>query len=233
MRRVTRFVCLSVLGACAGPDFESGDAAVCLGTNGETQISETATASWDVAGQVNDVREFNASDDATMSCGGTATTAVDVVDFSGATWTLGFGIRDAKGKDAQPELDLAIGDSVDLLFRQEVDGGIARGFVLYDGNGLVAAMDDGTDGGALAAGDVENLKVNRGAEVGSTKDDCGKMEGTVISFQADTRTNIAPFDTTTVELNGTRMDAFAIDSYYWSKVKCDDASDRLTWALFR
>jgi len=223
---------LALLGACAGPEFESGEAAVCLGSDHPTPISVTAKADWEVTGQITEVRDFDAADGATMNCNSATATAVDVLDMTGTTWTLGYGILDPRGDQALPDLDLDLDDTVNLIVRQS-DDGMSRGFVLYDGNGVVAAMDEGTAGGALEDEDVSGLEVARGVAVGTSKDDCGKMEGTQITFRASERVHASPYSETSVQVDGTELQAFAIDSFYWSKTSCNDVADQLAWAVFR
>ena len=223
---------LVLLGACKGPDFESGDAAVCLGSDEATPIPVTAKANWEVTGMVTGIRDFDASDNATMSCDTPTSTAVDIIDMTGTTWTLGYGILDSKGEQALPELDLELDETVNLIVRQS-DDGLSRGFVIHDGQGVVAAMDEGTAGGALHDSDVDGLEVSRGATIGSSKDDCGKMEGTQIAFKGEQKLTTSPFGSTMVEVDGAELQAFAIDSYFWAKSTCDEAADQLTWAVFR
>jgi hypothetical protein len=231
-KRPTLLATLVLLGACAGLDFEGGDAAVCLGSDEATPIPITAKAAWEVTGMVTGIRDFDASDSATMSCGSPTSTAVDIVDMTGTTWTVGYGILDSNGKQALPELDLLEDDTVNLIVRQSEDG-LSRGFVIRDGMGLVAAMDEGTGGGALKESDVDGLEVSRGVAIGSSKDDCGKMEGTQISFRGASKVTTSPFGSTMVEVNDAELQAFAIDSFYWTKSSCDDTADQLTWAVFR
>jgi hypothetical protein len=230
--RYTFLSALVLLSACAGPEFESGEAAVCLGSDATTPIPVTAKATWEVTGMVTAVRDFDAADEATTNCGSNISSAVDIVDVTGTTWTLGYGILDSKGEHKLPELDLAVDDTVNLTVRQS-DDGMSRGFVIHDGQGIVAAMDEGTAGGALKDDDLDGLEVRRGFAIGTSKDDCGKMEGTQITFKGSGKSTSSPFGSTMVNLEGTELEAFAIDSFYWTDSACDDALDQLTWAIFR
>ncbi len=226
-------VCLGGLTACAGPDFESGNAAVCLKSNGGTQVHEAADGAWNMSGRVAEVRTFTQMDESSLNCSSDGTTAIDIVDLDGNKWTLGYGMKNNRGKDAMIDLDVQMDSSVDLLFRQGIGDGVARGFVLRDGAGLVAAMDNGLNGGVLSESDLPGLQIHRGSDVGVNQDDCGKMEGTVIEFEADERTTVVPFGHKTIEIDGKELTAYAIDSYYWSKATCDDEPDLLSWAVFR
>jgi hypothetical protein len=230
--RLLIFSSLTLLGACAGPDFESGEAAVCLGSDSPTPIPVTAKANWEVTGMVTAIRDFDASDSATMSCSSPVATAVDVLDSTGTTWTLGYGIVDAKGDQTLPDLDLDLDTTVNLIVRQSTDG-LSRGFVIHDGLGVVAAMDEGVNGGALDPADVDGLSVTRGTAIGFSKDDCGKMEGTQITFDGESTVSSSPFGSTTVDLDGVALQVYAIDAYYWTRSTCDDEIDHLTWAVFR
>ena len=69
--------------------------------------------------------------------------------------------------------------------------------------------------------------------MGNSTDECGEMEGTQIDFRGSTSAKTSPFGTTTVEIDGTPLEAIAIDSYYWTDAECDDAVGQLTWAIFR
>jgi len=224
---------LSTLTACAGPDFESGQASVCLKNEGDTPVHEAADGTWEVSGRVDAVRAFTALDEASLNCGSMGTTAVDIIDFDGNKWTLGFGIQNDRGKDVAFDLDVQEDSSVDLLFRQEVGTSTARGFVLRDGAGLVAAMDNGVADGVLDESDLSGLSVDRGRDIGMAKDDCGKMAGTIIDFEADERTTITPFGQKNIRLDGVQLSAYAIDSYYWSRAKCNDEPSLLSWAVLR
>jgi len=223
---------LVLLGACAGPEFESGEAAVCLGSDASTPIPVTAKATWEITGIVTAVRDFDAKDSATTNCSSTISTAVDIQDGMGTTWTLGYGILDSKGEHALPELDLLVEETANLVVRQS-DDGQSRGFVIHDGQGIVAAMDEGTAGGALDESDLNGLEVSRGHAIGTSKNDCGDMEGTQITFKGSDTVASSPFGSTTVTLDGVELEAFAIDSFYWTDAECAEPIDQLTWAIFR
>ena len=223
---------VALMGGCASNEFESGEAAVCLGNDEPAPIPVTAKANWEVTGMVDAVRDFDASDSANTNCSSAVSTAVDVVDATGTTWTLGYGILDSKGNQELPQLDLIEGETINLIVRQN-ESGLSRGFVIHDGQGVVAAMDEGIAGGALNEDDVNGLIVARGLPIGTSKDDCGKMEGTQIAFEGTSKVTTSPFNSTYVEIDDTELQAFAIDSFYWTKTSCTDAEDKLAWAVFR
>lgn len=231
-RYITLLSSLGMVSACAQTAFEGGEASVCLGSDAATAIPVTAKATWEVTGMVTAVRDFDPTDSTTSNCGSNISTAIDVLDMTGTTWTLGYGILDSQGKQSLPEIDLAIDETVNVIVRQS-ESGLARGFVIRDGSGIIAAVDEGTGGGALTKEDLDGLTISHGYAVGNSTDECGEMEGTQIDFRGSTSAKTSPFGTTTVEIDGMPLEAIAIDSYYWTDSECDDAVGQLTWAIFR
>lgn len=232
MRTFLIFPMTALLG-CKTTSFDAGEATLCLTHDGGQGIHGNADATWDVTGIVTDVRELDGEEIPGLDCGAEASTAVDIQETSGRTWTMAFGILDEMGEDATPPIDLSINDTINFMFRQKSGIVTSRGMLIRDGNGLVAAMDEGIGGGALENGDVEGLEVTRGLDVGESKEDCGKRAGTQITFEGSQSISLRPFSQSTLELDGGSYEVTSISSYYWAKTRCDDATDQLAWALFR
>jgi hypothetical protein len=230
------FISISFLALAAckpAADIRSGELAMCLTNDGGTAVHSTATASWDVTGTVRNVTELDGSANAMLDCAEDAAYSVDIQKTDGTTWTIAYGIIDQAGTQAAPMLDLSEGDTVNLLFRQIENETPARGLVLIDGEGLVAAMDNGISGGALDADAVEGLMVRRGLDVGQNKEDCGKRAGSQIEFLTGATVSLEPFTVSKVQLEQNTFDVYAISAFYWNKAQCAESVDELAWAVFR
>lgn len=223
------------LGACAPEaDIRSGEIALCLTNDSAGSLNRTATASWDATGTVIGVTELDGSAIAGLDCSKDAAYAVEIQESTGAVWTLAYGITDHTGTQVAPPMDLVDGDMVNFIFRQHQDQpDPARGFVVIDGSGLVAAIDNGLSGGVLEDSDTEGLRVHRGLAVGDNKEDCGLRSGTQIEFRGSSTVAIEPFSSSSINIGSFDFEVFAISAYFWSKANCDENVDELSWAIFR
>ena len=221
--------------ACAPEtDIRSGEVALCLANNSGTMLNQTATAQWSNIGTVVSVNELDGSAVPGLDCAENAAHSVEIEELDGTVWTLAYGVTDQTGAHVAPPLDITVGDTVNFLFRQkQAPNTPARGFVVVDGNGLVAALDNGISGGALKQEDIDGLSVNRGLDVGDNKEDCGMRSGSLIQFQGNETVSIEPFSTSTVTIGSASFQAYAVSAYYWTKGSCDENTDEFSWAIFR
>ncbi len=232
MRLITAssLICLT---ACSTTTFDAGDVSMCLSNDTTSGIHQTAASSWDITGMVTDVQSLDGTEIPGLDCSAEASVAVNITETNGTTWTVAFGITDPHGEDATPELDLNMNDTVNLFFQQEAGVITNRGMMIVDGDGLVAALDEGIDGGALENQNVLGFDVLRGVEVGADKDECGRRSGTQITFEGTESLTPKPFDHGSMEVEGVDYQIQAISSYYWSKSRCEELTDQLAWSVFR
>ena len=234
MRNIAIFSFIS-LGACAPEaNIRSGEIALCLTNNAGATLNSTATASWSETGTVRGITELDGSSVPGLDCAENAAYAIDIEESTGTVWTLAYGITDHDGTQVAPVLDLIEGDMVNFVFRQlQNQPDPARGFVVIDGSGLVAAIDNGLAGGALEKEDIDGLYVHRGLAIGDNKEECGLRSGTQIEFRGSSTVAIEPFSSGTVNIGASDFEVFAISAYFWSKANCDENVDELSWAIFR
>jgi len=234
MRNIA-IISLISLGACAPEaNIRSGEIALCLTNNSSTTLNPSATATWDATGTVRSITELDGSSVPGLDCAEDAAYAFDIEESTGTVWTLAYGITDHTGTQMAPSLDLVEGDMVNFIFRQHQNQpDPARGFVVVDGSGLVAAVDNGLSGGALENSDIDGLKVHRGLAIGDNKEECGLRSGTQIEFRGSNTVAIEPFSSGTINIGSSNFEVFAISAYFWSKADCDENVDELSWAIFR
>ena len=223
------------LGACAPQaNIRSGEIALCIANDSGTTLNPSATASWDATGRVQSITELDGNSVPGLDCAENSAYAIDIEESTGTVWTLAYGITDHAGDQVAPSLDLMEGDTVNVIFQQtQNQPDPARGFVVIDGSGLVAAIDNGLSGGALDNAAIDGLNVNRGLAIGDNKEECGLRSGTQIEFRGSTTVAIEPFSTATVNIGASNFEVFAISAYFWSKANCDENIDELSWAIFR
>lgn len=221
--------------ACAPEtDIRSGEVSLCLTNNSGTMLNQTATAHWSGIGTITSTSELDGSALPGLDCAEDAAYAVEIEEIDGTVWTLAYGVTDQTGAQVAPMLDITNGDTVNFLFRQKQASNIpARGFVVVDGDGLVAAIDNGISGGALKQEDIDGLSVNRGLDVGDNKEDCGMRSGSLIQFQGNETIAIEPFSSSTLTIGSASFEAYAVSAYYWTKDSCDENTDEFSWAIFR
>ena len=221
--------------ACAPEtDIRSGEVALCIANNSGSLLNPSATAEWSNIGTVTAINELDGSAIPGLDCSERASHSINIEELDGTVWTLAYGITDQQGDHVAPALDLTMGDTVNFMFRQKQTTGLAaRGFVVVDGSGLVAAVDNGIFGGALSRGDVEGLNVNRGLDVGDNKEDCGLRSGSLIEFHGDRSVSIEPFSSSSLQIGEASFEAYAVSAFFWSKGSCDENADEFSWAIFR
>jgi len=234
MRNIA-IISLISLGACAPEtNIRSGEIALCLTNDSVTTLNPSATASWDGTGTVRSITELDGSSIPGLDCAEDGAYAIDIEESTGTVWTLAYGITDHTGAQVAPSLDLMEGDMVNFIFRQKQNQpDPARGFVVIDGTGLVAALDNGLSGGALENSDIDGLRVHRGLAIGDNKEECGLRSGTQIEFRGSSTVAVEPFNSDTIDIGASDFEVFAISAYFWSKANCDENVDELSWAIFR
>lgn len=167
---------------------------------------------------------------------GNCTHSVTVEDEDGIQNTVGFTVFAEDGSDLTPELDVTMGQQMALGYRYRMVWGDVSGFMLVDTVGMVAAVDEGTWGGAFEEGDVPDLTVRYGELIGKEATSCEPVEGYSVVFEADEDSEISPVGQGTVLYNGQELTAFAVAGWKWGEGDgCDvsDATDRLAWVVFR
>ena len=160
-----------------------------------------------------------------------------VEDSEGASWTFGFTVVDDSDQDATASLDLEVGSSVLVGYRDRMVWGNVSGLVISDADGLVAAVEQGYWGGALQEVTLDGLSVRRGEEVQATEvTDCEVRESFEIIFEADDTVALTPFATAPLQLGGVELTAVSVSSLVkGSGARCSisDTTDTLTWAVVR
>jgi hypothetical protein len=177
-----------------------------------------------------------AIDGATTQCA-QSTRTITFEDGEGVTHTLGFSVFDADGADITPALDLAPGATISVLYRYRLVFGSTAGVVVSDGEGLVAALEQGGWGGALQAGDVPGLDVSVGSEiVAEERTACEPKQGRELIFAADETVTLTPVASTDLTVDGTPATALALAAYEYSdggSCSVEDNTGFTTWAVYR
>ena len=234
MRNIATISLISLAACAPQTHIRSGEIALCLANDSATILNPSATASWDATGRIRSITELDGTSVPGLDCAEDSAYAIDIEESNGTVWTLAYGITDHAGDQVAPSLDLIEGDTVNFIFQQKQNQpDPARGFVVIDGSGLVAAIDNGLSGGALDNSAIDGLNVNRGLLIGDNKEECGLRSGTQIEFRGSSTVAIEPFSTGTVNIGASNFEVFAISAYFWSKANCDENVDELSWAIFR
>jgi hypothetical protein len=227
---------VALLAACSEPDVvlpEIGQAFACLGNDAGLLPSGTETEGWEITGQV--VAMGAGSGGELFPCNDAIVDhSVAIVDADGATWTLGYGLKDADGATAGPPLDLVNGADVSLTFRAVQSGeGQSAGFVLSDASGALAAVELGAWGDALEPADLPTLAISTGSERAREASECGDIVQTSIVFRGDDEVEITPVNSDIVTIDGVEHTAWAIAAWDYDQTTCPDSVGVRAWALFR
>ena len=218
----------------------SGEATACLGQTIEEAfpVAYVETPSWIVEGTVLSFGPVDAEIvDDLVACGPALSQVLRVETPDTIVWTLGFGVEDPAEGDVTDPLDVAVGDAVSLTFRAVQSFGGAAGFVLTDGDGLVAALEVGTWGPALQAGDLPAHEVGSGALVIEEDDACGTVGHYETLFWGahEEPDAYAPGSWGPVQgADGVVRGARAIMNYdYIGPIGCTDTGGAASWAIWR
>ena len=164
-----------------------------------------------------------------------AATLLTVTEPDGTGSTVAIAVRDGRGGDATPALDVELSDPVSLLFRRRIVWEEVSGMVLDDSEGLVAAFEEGTSGSALEAADVNGLAVRSTEEdAGEQHHACGVRFSHALEFLADEAVSIRPVHSAAITIDGEPYTALAVADYSWDKaVRCTDLTGATSWAVVR
>jgi hypothetical protein len=210
------------LAACPAP-VNKGSLEIC--THGIENSGDDT--SLDVSGSVSNVN------DGTTDCAAEVTLESDTNE----AWTFGITVTSENDEDITPELDLEIGDAVDLSYRYRMVWGSVAGMVISDADGLVLAADQGSWGEALSDEDTPGFTVSRSADpVAVEQTACEPMEGYAIIFEGDDTQTITPVDSAALMVDGTALTAMAIRATeYGESATCatSDTTGFLSWVLVR
>ena len=215
---------LALLAACLSKNVDRGTVDICLAASTGDLVLDQELFLRGIVGPA----------DSTSECEGVRTFSI-VGDKKG-TFTFGFGVRDGDGSDITPPLEVGEGDEVSLFFRDRLVWGNVAGFVLEDFEGaMIAAADEGTWGGALDAGEVDGLAVDRGHDVIAREPtDCQPIEGYEIEFSADDDAVLTPVDSEQIAIEGRSFTALAVAAWdYGESDKCQitDATGVTSWVV--
>jgi len=217
-----------------------GEATACLGQTIEKSYPAAydETPSWAVEGVVLSFGPAgDAIADALVDCGPSLSQVLRIEAPDTIVWTLGYGIEDPSLGDVSEPLDVAVGDVVSLTFRAVQSFGSAAGFVLTDAEGLVAALEVGTWGGALEPGDVPGYRVEAGEAVMEEEGGCGTFEHrqTDLYGHYTEPSSFNPGEWGPVEgEDGVTRWARAIQHFeYVGQPSCTDVAGAWSWAIWR
>ena len=224
---------LGGLAACGDADEEEG------GGGGEVELGSLQVCVDGASMGGGDVRlevtgEVTALDTPVGDCA----RSVTLDDGAGATVTVGLRVEDAAGADITPAFALTVGEQARLLYVYRLVFGSVEGLVVRDdAGGLVLAAEEGTWGGALAAGDVPEVSVERGSEViGVRETGCEPQEGYGITFTADDAVSLTPVEGGALTVGGEPMTALAVVAFGWGEgTNCvtTDRTEQVAWAVHR
>jgi len=235
MRTLCLLIALSPLVACDTPILEKGSGTSCLAGDLPENLYELDGDNWlfEVEGTVvSDAAE--AMPETAMECYFTIDRVLTIEDAEGTLWSVGYGVEDPEGISDTPALDVEVGETVSLTYRTVQSFGAANGFVLEDDDGLVAALESGTWGPALEAGDLPGFTVDSGEMIGTTDSECGTEGHFPWTFAGGTTVTVAPYSEDTVTIGGADYTAMAIANLQWQgDVLCTDLAGDEIWALFR
>lgn len=164
-------------------------------------------------------------------CWGTPARFLDLVDPAGHTWRAGWGLTDDQGTDVSPEVHIPVDGPVQLRSRVSCGEGCSAAFSIVSGELLYAAFTEGYWGPAFEEGDLPGLTVSAGGDLGLVDTGCGLEAYTTQVFDGDTRVELEPFATGTVQVGGEDRRAWAISAHRYEVVKCTDVGDTFAWGL--
>ena len=235
MRTLPLLLPLLATVACELPVLELGHATACLAGELPENLHEYDGDNllFEVEGTVVS-DEAGAMPETAMECYWTVDRVLTIEDTEGVQWSVGYGVETPEGVSDTPALDVEVGEAVSLTYRTVQSFGAANGFVLEDDDGLVAALESGTWGPALEAGDLPGLTVTSGAMIGTQDSECGTEGHFAWSFAGDDTVEVDPYNQDTVTIGGAAYNAMAVANLQWQgDVQCTDLAGDEVWALFR
>lgn len=234
----TTVLLIAALSGCSQEDpnhtgtIVNGTLSVCLG-GPEGTVTEDAELL--ISGTIKSI-DTGVSDAMNLvTCGTDPTHSIEIEDANGATWTVGLSV-DFAGEDKTPVFDVAEGDIIDLDFRERLVWGTVAGFTLSDDLGLIAAVDEGTWGGALDPGQT-GIEVTPGDTVLQTEvTECQPIETFDLTFQAESDVTLRPGYGAHLTVAGNDLWALAVAAWdYGSSPDCSisDATGASSWLVYR
>ncbi len=189
----------------------------------------------EISGTVTGV-DVESADMNLADCNTAPTHSIEITDEAGDIWTVGLSV-DRDGSDETPIFAVDEGATIDLTFRDKMVWGTVSAFTLSDEDGLIAAVEEGTWGGALNTDDTPGLEVSRGKDViGTESTDCMPIETYTIVFAADEKAELEPFQSAIIDIGGLAYNGLPVASYdYGDGTNCQvsDISGATSWVVYR
>jgi hypothetical protein len=212
--RATWLILLTVVGCANGtndlPEVQSGQVVICLGG---PEVVRGADESFDVTFSGTVTNEW-ASDYALTGCSGFTYRSAEITDESGNVWSLGYTLFDEHGGALDTPSLSWLNRVVEVTYRYRKPWGDVSGFTMTDRDGLVAAGDEGTWGGALLEEDVEGLAVRIEDEVIARSDtECSPQVGYALTFEAQTDISLVAVSQAPLTVNDKKMRVHAIAAH--------------------
>lgn len=167
--------------------------------------------------------------DTAEPCRGSAR-VLRVAGDDGATWNLGYTLRDNEHALIAASAGLDEGDRVSVELLATI-GYFYTGYglVVREGDQLVAAIADNK---APPLGD--ELSVERGRKIASLTNDCGLQEGYELDFTGDEALTLAPVQSGALSVGGVALTAYALAEWGWEDNGfCTDLIGATEWAVLR
>ena len=205
---------IAVISGCQGagdiPTPERGSVVACLG-GPDVVTGEDGSFDITIEGVVTEqwAAGYNLA-----PCSSWAGLAVQIEDDNGDIWSLGMGVLDEKGGWIETPRLAPVGREVAFTYRYRHPWGDVSGFSLSDVDGLIAAVEEGSWGGALRPEDVPGLDVRRGREVTSQEEtECAPLLGYDIIFAGDTKRVLPPVSSGQITIDGREYVAHALAAH--------------------
>jgi hypothetical protein len=216
-------------------NIEQGVASVCLGQDGGLAPPVTEARLYELSGEVTLAGASPGPSAYTdLPCAETPGYAFSVLDADGVTWTVGWTAATPSGEDLTANPPINLGDTVSVLVRATVSFGTAAGLRVDGADGLLVALEDGSWGPGLQAGDVPEVQVTKGEALGESKTDCGPINGTSLLFGGEEGLELDPVSSDSVELGGVSYKATALAAFeYAGTPTCTDVAGATRWVVTR
>lgn len=201
---------------------DSGALEICL-----AGPPDDAWGPWDVKGRV--VGSGTPPEDCNLYGWSTPSRVLEIVDADGATWSLGWSIRNVRGEDFTPDFDVVEGQEVRLRFEAQRSFSFTTAqLLLTDDDGIVAGAANGS------ASPVPGLEVEKGEVTAQMRGVCGLDQERALVFVGDERVTIEPFGVGAVRVDGARLSVVASAAVQVIENECLDSSGGWTsWAVHR
>jgi hypothetical protein len=211
--------------------YDAGTSVVCLGSDAAVDDSETFAFGGEVIAV--DAQPESGWDNL-VDCWTEPSQVLVVRDENGDMWRVGYAWIEGDW-DSTPWVAADRGDWVDVFVRQDTTpGSSAAGFTVHDAEGgLIYALESGVDGQGLQDGDIANLSVVRGADVGTTQGTCGARDNIRIEFTSESdRLALGPGGDAGMTVDGQYVTTCNIDSFTWQDATdCADPGE-VSWVMF-